>query len=88
MVVITVQNCTDAKVCTIAVGNGELFWIKMNHVQDGLGVKSISDLVRKGIFQSKNAKGQQIRIYNRTEKELNPECDSNSRFAHSDLKEK
>ena len=49
MVVITVQNCTDAKVRTITVGNRELFWIKMNDAQEGLGVKNISDLVRKEI---------------------------------------
>ena len=45
MVVIIAQNCVDAKVHTITVGNRKLFWIKMNDVQEGLGVKNFSDLV-------------------------------------------
>ena len=32
---------------TIKVCNTELFWIKMIDVQKGLGVKNLSDLVRK-----------------------------------------
>ena len=40
---------TDAKVHTIPVGNRELFWIKMIDVQYGLGIKNISNLVRKNI---------------------------------------
>ena len=53
MVVITVQNYTDPEVHTIKVGNRELFWVKTIDVQNGLGVKNISDLGRKeiqGIF--------------------------------------
>ena len=49
MVVITVQKYADAKICTIAVVNRELFWVKMIDVQNGLGIKNISDLVRKKI---------------------------------------
>ena len=49
MVVITIQNYTDAEVHTITVGNRELFWIKMIDVQKGLGIQNISDLVRKDI---------------------------------------
>ena len=43
MVVITVQNYTDAKVHTITVGNRELFWPKIIDVQKVLGIKNISD---------------------------------------------
>ena len=78
--VITVQNYTDAEVHTIKVGNRELFWVKMIDVQNGLDIKNISDLVRKemqGIFETKRA-----------EKELDPECNSNSKSARSDLMEK
>ena len=66
MVVITVQNCTDAKVCTITVGNRELFWVKTIDVPNGLGIKNISDLVRKeicGIFETKNQKSK-LKIIN------------------------
>ena len=62
---------TNAKVHTIAVGNRELFWIKMIDVQYGLGIKSISNLVRKNIqgrYETKNPTEEQIRKYKRTEK--------------------
>ena len=62
---------TNAKVHTIAVGNRELFWIKMIDVQYGLGIKIISNLVRKNIqgrYETKNPTEEQIRKYKRTEK--------------------
>ena len=37
MVVITIENCTNAKVHTIEVKNKDLFWIKMIDIQNGLG---------------------------------------------------
>ena len=40
MVVIAVQNYTDAEVHTITVGNRELFWVKMIDVQKGLAYKT------------------------------------------------
>ena len=49
MVVITFESYKNAQVHTITVKNKELFWIKMKDVQDGLGVKNISDLLRKEI---------------------------------------
>ena len=57
MVVSIVQNYTNAGVHTITVGNRELFGVKMVDVQNGLGIKNISDLVRKeirDIFETKN----------------------------------
>ena len=47
MVVITVENYSSAKVHTITVKSKELFWVKMIDVQNGLCVKSISDLLKK-----------------------------------------
>ena len=41
MVVITVQNYTDPEVHTIAVGNRELFWVKMIDVQKGVDIQNI-----------------------------------------------
>ena len=49
MVVITVQNYTKAGVHTITVENRKSIWVKMIDVQNGLGIKNISDLVRKNI---------------------------------------
>ena len=57
MVVIIVQNYTDAKVRTITVANRELFLVKMIDVQKGLGIQNSSDLVRKdiqGIYETKD----------------------------------
>ena len=47
MVVITVQVYAEARVHTIKVGNRELFWVKIIDVQKGLGLKNMSDLVKK-----------------------------------------
>ena len=57
MVVVTVQNYTDAEVHTTAVGKIELFWVKMIDAKKGLGIQNISDLVRKdiqGIYETKD----------------------------------
>ena len=51
---ISVEKYADA---TITVGNRRLFWVRMHYVQERLGVKNMSDLVRKeihGIFETKN----------------------------------
>ena len=77
MVVIAVQNYTDANVHTIAVGNRELCWVKMIDVQNGLGIKNISDLVRKniqGIYETKDPTEEQKRKYIKTEQEISKEC--------------
>ena len=76
IVFITTDNYADAGVHTITVKNRELFWLKMIHVQNGLELKNISDLLRKeiyGIFEIKNITKEQKRKYIRTEKEINKE---------------
>ena len=47
MVDISVEKYTHAKVCTIQVSNKKLFWVRMCDVQEGIGVKNVSDLVTK-----------------------------------------
>ena len=49
MTVITLEKCKNAKVNTVKVGHKELFWIRMIDTQNGLGLKNMSDLVRKEI---------------------------------------
>ena len=93
MVVITVQNYTDAKVHTITVGNRELFWVKMIDVQKGLGIKNISDLVRKGIqgiYGTKDFTKKQKRKCIRTKQEISkkPTDDSKIKYVRGDLMEK
>ena len=64
MVDIGVKNYTDAKVCTMKIGNKKLLWVKMNDVQNVLGVTDMSDIVRKeilGIFETKNRTKDQVK---------------------------
>ena len=66
MVFITTDNYADAGVHTITVKNKELFWVKIIYVQNGLGLKSIIDLLRKqmyGIFETKSITKEQKRKY-------------------------
>ena len=65
MPVITVEKCKNAKVNTVKVENKELFWIRMIDIQNGLGFKNMSDLVRKeilGIFSLQISKSKNINI--------------------------
>ena len=88
MVDISVKNYTDAKVCTIKIGNKNLFWVKVNDVQNGLGVKNMSDLVRKeihGIFETKNPTKDQVKKYKRHENELHNNSNATLVYVRSDL---
>ena len=49
MVVITVEADHNARVHTITVKNKDFFWVKVKDVEDRLGIKNISDLLRKEI---------------------------------------
>ena len=85
---ISVEKYTNAKVCTIRVSNKELFWIRIYDVQEGIGVKNMSDLVRKeirGIFRTKNPTKDQIRKYKRLEKELDLNSTATFEYVRSDL---
>ena len=52
MVVITVENYSNAGGHTITVKNKELFWVKMIDVQKGLGVKNIPQFIRPEMCRS------------------------------------
>ena len=47
MVVIIVGAYQNARVHTITVQNKDFFWVKIKDVQHRLGIKNISDLLRK-----------------------------------------
>ena len=73
MVVITIENCTNARVNTIEVKNKDFFWIKMIDIQNVLGLKNMSDLVRKeiqGIYETKNPTRKQVKEYKRSLQEI------------------
>ena len=40
---LSVNEFTDTKVHTIAIGNRRLFWVKMCNLQNRLGVENIHD---------------------------------------------
>ena len=88
MVDISVEKYTNAKVSTVRVGNKKLFWVRIDDVQEELGVENMSDLVRKevhGLFETKNPTKDQIRKCKRSENEL--DCNSAATFVYirSDL---
>ena len=88
MVDIKVKNYTEPNVCTIKIGNKKLFWVKMNDVQNGLGVKNMSDLVRKeihGIFETKNPTKDQVKKYKRRKNELDNNSNATFVYVRSDL---
>ena len=90
MVVIIIENCANAKVHTIEVENRELFWIKMTDIQNGLGLKNMSDLVRKeihGIFNTNNPTKEQVKEYKRSLQEITKDSvdDSKIKYVLSDL---
>ena len=63
MVDISVEKYTNAKVRTIRVSNKKLFWVRLHDVQEGIGAKNMSDLMRKeirSIFRTKNPVKHQI----------------------------
>ena len=65
----------------------------MIDIQNGLGIKNISDLVRKeiyGIFETKNPTEKQIRKYKCSQQEINRESNSSSKikYVRNDLMER
>ena len=94
IVFITADNYADAGVHTKTVKNKELFWVKMIEAQNGLGLKNISDLLRKemyGIFETKNISKEQKKKYIKTKNEINNKLKNdhyNYKYVKSDLMEK
>ena len=88
MVVITVE--AYARVHTITIKNKNLFWVKIKDVQDGLGVKNMSDLLRKemcGIYELKDLTEEQKTKYIRSEYEITKESTNShkNKYARSDI---
>ena len=92
MVDISVEKYKNAKVCTIRVSNKNYFGKEcMCDVQKGIGVKNMSDLMRKevwGILRSKNPTKDQIRKYKRREKELDHNSTATFVYVRFDLMSK
>ena len=91
MVDISLEKYKNAKVCTLRMSNKKLFFVRMYNVQERIGVKNMSDLVRKeirGIFRSKNPIKDQIKKYKRREKELDHNSTATFVYVRSDLMSK
>ena len=89
----TVEAYENAKVNTITVKNKELFWVKMIDVQDRLGLKYMSDLLRKemcGISETKDLTEKQKQIYIKSENQITKKPTDNHKYkyARSDIIEK
>ena len=73
MVVITVEAYQNARVHIITVKDKDFFWLKMKDVQDRLGIKNISDLLRKeicGRFGTKDFTEKQKMKYIKSEYQI------------------
>ena len=91
MVDISVEKYANAKVRTIREANKKLFWVRIYDVQQEIGVKNMPDLVRKeirGIFRTKNPTKDQIRKYERREKELDHNSTATFVYVRFDLMSK
>ena len=91
MVDISVEKYKSAKVFTIRMGNKKLFLVRMYTVQERIGVKNMSGLVRKeirGIFRTKNPTKNQSRKYKRRQKELDHSSSATFVYVCSDLMSK
>ena len=71
MSLISAKGYENAKVHSIKVRND--LWVSMKDVGDGLGVKSISDLVLKeiyGIYEKKKLTKEETKCFKMTEREI------------------
>ena len=91
MVFITTESYKNAGVDVIK-DNNNYFWVKMKGVQNGLGLKNMSDRLEntmKGIFESKNLTKEQKQIYIRSKNEINKNLkNKKSKYCRNDIAEK
>ena len=53
--ILTIDNFANAGVKTVKISDKKYFWVKMKDIENGLGLKNMSDLVIKEI-KGKNCK--------------------------------
>ena len=92
MVITTVKAYENSGVHTITVENKKLFWVKLIDAQNGLGLKNISDLVRRkicGIFEKNDLTETEKNKYIRSEYEITKKLIDNkqNKYARSDIME-
>ena len=73
MYLISSEGYKNAGVCILIIKKANKIWASLENVQDGLGVKNMSDLVLKeiyGIYETKILVKDQIKKYKMTEREI------------------
>ena len=73
MYLISSEEYKNAGVCILIIKKANKIWASLENVQDGLGVKNMSDLVLKeiyGIYETKILVKDQIKKYKMTEREI------------------
>ena len=82
MYLISAEGHKDAGVHILIIRKTGKIWVSMENVQNGLGVKNISDLVLKeiyGIYKTENLTNKQIQKYKMTEREILEKYDNLSK---------
>ena len=90
MVEITVESYKNAGAHTITAGNRKLILVNTIDVQNGLGTKNMSDLVRRkigGIFEKNDLTENERKRYIRSEYEITKKFIDNkqNKYARSDI---
>ena len=86
MVALTVEAYQNARVHTITVKTKVFFWVKMKDIQDRLGIKNISDLLRKekcGRFGTKDLTEKQKIKYIRSEHQITKNFRDSDLYKHA-----
>ena len=91
MVFITTELYKNEGVDVIKDKNNYL-WVKMKDVQNGLGIKNISNKIRqkiRGIFEGKDLTKKQKEIYIRSRNEISKDLkNSHYTYVRNDIREK
>ena len=91
MVFVTAESYKNASVHVIK-DNENYFWVKMQDVQNGLGIKNISDRLEntmKSIFESKNLTKERKKQYVRSKNEITKNLkDKKSKYCRDDIAER
>ena len=88
MYLISAEGYKNAGVDLLRIKKTGEIWTKMKDVQDGLGVKNMSDLVLKeiyGIYKTKSLRNRQIQKYKMIEREIFEKYDN---LSENELSEK
>ena len=76
---ISAEGYINAGICFLKIERTDKIWSSIKDIRSGLGVKNISDLVRKeigGIYEKKELAKEEIKNYKMTEREIYEKYDN------------